>query len=159
MPHIHFKSNINELPFISDSEVDLIYWSHAFEYFDKIEAENVLKEWKRVLKTNGTLRLAVPNFEALIEVYNRTNDMNKVLGPLYGRMEINNGNYKLYHKICYDFNSLKFLLQENGFKNVKLYDWRDTEHSDFDDHSQSYFPNMDKKNGLLISLNVDCQKI
>ena len=159
MPHIHFKSNINTLPFIEDSYADLIYCSHAFEYFDKIEAENVLKEWKRVLKTNGTLRLAVPNFEALIEVYNRTNDINKVLGPLYGRMEINNGNNTLFHKTCYDFNSLKTLLEDNGFKNIKLYDWRDTEHSDYDDHSQAYFPHMDKKNGLLISLNVECQKI
>ena len=71
LPHIHHKSNINELPFIGNSEIDLIYCSHAFEYFDLIEAKKTLKEWKRVLKTNGILRLAVPNFEALIEVYKK----------------------------------------------------------------------------------------
>ena len=66
MPHINFKSNINKLPFIENSEIDLIYCSHAFEYFDQVEATEVLKaEWKRVLKANGILRLAVPNFEAL----------------------------------------------------------------------------------------------
>jgi predicted SAM-dependent methyltransferase len=159
MPHIHYKSNINELPFIGDSEIDLIYCSHAFEYFDQIEAKKTLTEWKRVLKKNGLIRLAVPNFEALVEVYRKTGDLNKVLGPLYGRMEINNGNKILFHKTCYDFNSLKFLLQENGFKNIKLYNWRETEHSEFDDHSQAYFPHMDKENGTLISLNVQAENI
>ena len=109
MPHIHFKSNINELPFIGNSEIDLIYCSHAFEYFDQIEARKALTEWKRVLNKNGILRLAVPNFEALVEVYKVTSDLNKILGPLYGRLEIDNGNKILFHKTCYDFNSLKFL--------------------------------------------------
>ena len=53
----------------------------------------------------------------------------------------------------------EFLLEENGFKNIKLYDWRETEHSQFDDHSQAYFPHLDKENGLLVSLNIECQKI
>jgi len=159
MPHINYKSNINKLPFIENSEIDLIYCSHAFEYFDLVEAKDVLKEWKRVLKTDGVLRLAVPNFDALVEVYKQTNNINKILGPLYGRMEINNGNNTLYHKTCYDFSSLKFLLEENGFKNVGLYDWRETEHSKYDDHSQAYFPHMDKENGILVSLNIECQKI
>ena len=159
MPHIHHKSNINKLPFIDDSEIDLIYCSHAFEYFDQIDAKKVLAEWKRVLKENGILRLAVPNFEALAQIYKITNNINKVLGPLYGRMEINEGKKTLFHKTCYDFNSLKFLLEENGFKNVNIYDWRETDHSEFDDHSQAYFPHMDKENGLLVSLNIECQKI
>ena len=36
--------------------------------------------------------------------------------------------------------------------------WRETEHSQFDDHSQAYVPHMDKENGVLISLNVECNK-
>ncbi len=159
MPHIHYKSNINKLPFIDDSDIDLIYCSHALEYFDSIEARKVLEEWNRVLKPNGTLRISVPNFEALIKVYKKTNDINKVLGPLYGRMEINNGDLKLYHKTCYDFKSLSRLLELEGFKNIRLYDWRETDHSQFDDHSQAYFPHMDKENGILVSLNIECQKI
>jgi predicted SAM-dependent methyltransferase len=159
LPHIHYKSNIDKLEFIKESEIDLIYCSHALEYFDVFKAKEVILEWKRVLKPDGILRLAVPNFEALIEVYRKTKDINKILGPLYGRMQINDEKKTLYHKTCYDFESLKNLLQISGFKNIQLYDWRNTEHADFDDHSQAYFPHMDKKNGLLISLNVECQKI
>ena len=51
--------------------------------------------------------------------------------------------------------TLKELLESVGFINVRLYNWRDTGHSKFDDHSQAYLPHMDNDNGTLISLNVD----
>ena len=38
---------------IDDNSVDLIYASHVIEYFDPIEVVEVLKDWKRVLKTDG----------------------------------------------------------------------------------------------------------
>ena len=43
-------------------------------------------------------------------------------------------------------------------KNIKKYNWRNKSHSDFDDHSQSYLPHLDKENGYLISLNIECNK-
>ena len=48
-----------------------------------------------------------------------------------------------------------------GFKNIKIWDWQEffKEQKDFDDHSQAYFPHMDKENGILVSLNIECQKI
>lgn len=45
-----------------------------------------------------------------------------------------------------------------GFKDVRRYDWRQTEHKDYDDFSQAYIPHMDKENGLLISLNIEATK-
>jgi len=76
-------------------------------------------------------------------------------------MEINteNGQKTLYHKTVYSFDSLKDLLEENGFNNVHRYDWKNTIHKDYDDHSQAYFPHMDKENGLLVSLNIEATKI
>ena len=68
------------------------------------------------------------------------------------------GDKKIYHKTVYDEYSLKRLLFENGFRNIDLYDWKDTDHSHIDDHSQAYLPHMDKENGTLISLNVECTK-
>ena len=68
------------------------------------------------------------------------------------------GDKKIYHKTVYAEHSLKVLLFENGFRNIDLYDWKDTEHSHVDDHSQAYLPHMDKENGTLISLNVECTK-
>ena len=64
----------------------------------------------------------------------------------------------IYHKTVYDFKSLEGVLLKAGFKAIKKYDWRNTDHSNFDDHSQAYIPHMDKENGTLISLNVECIK-
>lgn len=161
MPHIDYKTNINNLPMIKSNSVELIYSSHTFEYFDRVQAPLVLKEWNRVLKSGGVLRIAVPDFDKLIEVYNKSKDLNKILGPLYGRMEIDtkNGKDTLYHKTVYNFNTLKELLENNGFVNIKRYKWEDTIHKDYDDHSQAYYPHMDKENGILISLNLEATKI
>ena len=64
----------------------------------------------------------------------------------------------IYHKTVYEFASLKKLLDECGFTDVRRYDWRQTIHRDYDDHSQAYIPHMDKEHGKLISLNVECVK-
>ena len=54
---------------LSKVTADEIYASHVLEYFDRNDVINVLDEWRRVLKPGGILRLAVPNFPKLIEVY------------------------------------------------------------------------------------------
>ena len=154
-PHID-SQNIESLDYRNKS-VDLIYASHVIEYFDRKEVLSVLKEWKRVLRIDGVLRIAVPDFYQMAKLYLVDSyDLEKFLGPLYGKMVMLKKT--IYHKTVYDFNDLKELLEEVGFRNVKKYDWRETEHSEFDDHSQAYIPHMDKENGTLISLNVECLK-
>ena len=158
--HIDFKASVDDLKMFADGSAEIIYASHAFEYFDREEALDVLKEWHRVLKQGGTLRLAVPDFEQLINVYRSTDDLTKILGPLYGRMQITASKdpKTIYHKTCYDFSSISDLLEKCGFEKVCRYDWRETEHSHIDDHSQAHFPHMDKQHGTLISLNVEAIK-
>lgn len=160
MPHIDFKTNINDLSMFEDNSVDLIYSSHSFEYFDVKEAPDVLKEWHRVLKPGGVLRLAVPDFDSLINLYTLTGDINKILGPLFGRMEIETKSSKtmLFHKTTYTLRSMKDLLESSGFGNIHRYDWKETIHKDYDDHSQAYYPHMDKEKGLLLSLNIEATK-
>jgi ubiquinone/menaquinone biosynthesis C-methylase UbiE len=160
MPHIDHKSDIDQLDMFGDDSIDLLYSSHSFEYFDRAEAPKVLAEWRRVLRPGGTLRMAVPDFDALLEVYRRVGDIDRVLGPLYGRMAIETpqGHQVLYHKTAYNFPSLKAVLEAANFADVRRYDWRQTIHKDYDDHSQAHFPHMDKEDGLLISLNVEATK-
>ena len=153
--HLDYKS-LEYLEF-EDNTVDLIYASHVIEYFDRYEVEDLLREWRRALKTSGVLRLAVPNFEALSALYvNKAIPLEKALGPLYGRMPMEDS--IIYHKTTYDFESLRTVLENCGFSNVVKYNWRETDHAQFDDHSQAYIPHMDKENGVCISLNVECIK-
>jgi predicted SAM-dependent methyltransferase len=157
-PHIHYRRSIDNLEMFPDSSAELIYTSHTLEYFDRVQAVGVLHEWCRVLCPGGILRLAVPDFAAMIEVYRDYNNLGLILGPLYGRMEIAGTEQIIYHKTVYDFDSLRQLLESCGFENIRRYDWRQTIHRDYDDHSQAYIPHMDKDKGRLISLNIEATK-
>ena len=154
--HLDYK-NITKLEF-EDNSVDLIYASHVLEYFDRDEVIPVLKEWNRVLKEDGILRLAVPNFYAMIQLYFLNNyPLDTFLGPLYGKMKM--ADKTIYHKTTYDWNSLCDTLTTAGYKSFKKYNWQDYPiHIEHDDHSQAYIPHMDKENGTLISLNIECRK-
>ena len=156
-PHIDHRFDIRDLAVFPDEYADLVYASHVLEYFDRHEVVSVLTDWHRVLKKGGILRIAVPDIEALIELYQRIHDLDRILGPLYGRWEVSE-DLVIYHKTVYDFDSLARLLTAVGFDNPRRYDWRQTEHRHHDDYSQAYYPHMDKEHGLLISLNVEATK-
>lgn len=143
---------------ISDESADLIYSSHVIEYLDREKVNLLLQSWAKKLKSGGTLRLAVPDFESMSKLYSSGEiKLRDILGPLYGKMT--SDGKLIYHQTVYDLESLREVLEQNGFKNVRRYDWKVTEHANFDDHSQAYLPKMDKENGTLISLNVECEKI
>jgi predicted SAM-dependent methyltransferase len=157
----HLDSDDIFINHYSQCSTDLIYASHLIEYFDREEVVPLLSRWKDVLKPNGILRLAVPDFNSIVQIYysgilDGVYSLDNCIGLLYGKMPM--GDKTIYHRTVYDFESLKLILEKLGFKDVKRYDWRETEHSQFDDHSQAYFPRMDKENGLLMSLNVECKK-
>ena len=146
--------NIFNFPF---ENIDLIYASHLIEYFDLDEVKELLNYWLLKLKKGGILRLAVPNFRAIAELYLSGIALEKFIGPLYGKMQM--GNEIIYHKNTYDYESLYSLLSEIGFSEIRYWDHREVDHGIFDDHSQAYIPHMDKDNGTLISLNVECKKL
>ena len=154
--HLDYCS-ISDLSQFEDNSVDLIYSSHVIPYYDRHEMVDVFNEWKRVLKPGAILRLSLTDFETVSRLYLQgVVNLDNIIGPLYGRMPM--GDTMIYEKTAYDLVSLKALLELVGFRNVKKYDWRETEHAHFDDHSQAYVPHMDKENGTLISLNVECVK-
>jgi predicted SAM-dependent methyltransferase len=144
----------------ADDSAQLIYCSHAFNYFDRVQGRDVLREWHRVLQPSGVLRLAVSDFEALAKLYEGSGDLNQILGPLFGRMIIQapDGERVMFMRTTYDYQALEALCREAGFRDVQRYDWRKTIHRDFDDFSQAYVPHMDKERGTLISLNIEARK-
>jgi predicted SAM-dependent methyltransferase len=137
-----------------DNSVDLIYSSHTLEHFWRHQIEDVLKEWYRVLKPSGVLRIAIPDFEKIVEVYLKTKDLKLVMGLLYGRQDYPENT----HFVAFDYSYLTEVLVKAGFRNIHRYDWRETIHKDYDDYSQAYIPHMDKQHGILVSLNVECEK-
>lgn len=60
------KCDVKQLPF-DDNSADYIYIyaSHIIEHFDFYEGHEVLKEWYRVLKPNGTIYIETPDMMAI----------------------------------------------------------------------------------------------
>jgi predicted SAM-dependent methyltransferase len=152
--HVDHVASIDNLSFIPENSVETIYNCHVLEHFKRRDTARVLKEWHRVLKPGGILRVSVPDFQAIAELYCKHKDLKMVLGPLYG------GQDYLYniHYNAFDFITLKSFLIDAGFESVERYDWRLTEHAEIDDYSQAYIPHMAKESGTLISLNVEAKK-
>lgn len=157
-PHIKYK-DVTNLSQFKDNSIDVIYCSHLICYFDRLEIIPIFKEWFRVLKKGGILRIATPDFRAMTTLYLKDlYPLSTFTGPLYGRWEINGETH--YHKTTWDYTELKQCLVDTGFdfKNINPYDWRNTEHSHIDDHSMAHIPHMDFKSGTLISLNIEAIK-
>lgn len=141
----------------SYKNVDLIYASHLISYFDYDTCSKLLEYWYSKLRIGGILRLAVPNFRTICQLYiDNKFSLESFVGPLYGRMV--SDEKEIFHKFCYDQEQLTKLLLKLNYKNIRLWDHKKVDHGSFDDHSQAYLPHMDKENGTLISLNLECEK-
>jgi predicted SAM-dependent methyltransferase len=155
--HVDHICQLDDLTPIKTNSAGLIYASHCLEYFDLYQVDNVLQEWHRCLIPNGILRVAVPNFSKLVTVYKKTNDLNRILGPLFGRWPLKNGK-NIYHRTVYDYDLLCNVMMRNGFGNIEEWDWRKELPDDYDDYSKAYYPHMDFNNGFCISLNLQATK-
>jgi len=156
-PHIDRRGPVDRLPDFADDSASLIYASHVLEHFGRYEVENVLKEWHRVLAPGGVLRIAVPDFAAVVEMYEQEglrDGKSGLVGLICGgqRDEFD------FHKIIFDQPFLTYLLMKAGFREIHHWDWRNTEHARIDDFSQAFLPHMDKENGRLMSLNLEAVK-
>lgn len=144
------KHDIRKLDFVTDDSVEEIYISHCLEHLSRHEIHDVLKEYNRVLKNGGSLRIAVPDLDA---IFSSGSSIEMLTGLLYGGQT----NEYDYHKIGFNFDILKELLESHGFEQVTRYDPWEFLGPSIDDYSKSYIPHMDRT-GKLMSLNVTCKK-
>jgi SAM-dependent methyltransferase len=155
--NVDYVQNIRDLSNFESKTVSEIYTSHSFEYFDREEAEVVLKEWKRVLKKNGKIYISVPDFESLIQIYIASGrNLEKILGPLFGRWKNVGNDTTLYHRTVWDFTSLSRALSSAGFVDIAIFDpiqYLESIDPDYDDYSLAFNPHMDKT-GIQVSLAI-----
>lgn len=147
LPGVDEVNNIRFLRNYKPNSVNEIYACHVLEHFGRWEYKDVLKRWYEILKPEGQLRLAVPNFAAICNYYKKTGDLDSLIGLLYGGQDYDEN----YHYITFNWSTLKNNLQEIGFTKVDLWD---PERYPGDDFSKAYLPHMDKENGILMSLNI-----
>ena len=153
-PHVDRIGRIERLDFIPDDSVELIYACHVLEHFSRAETGDVIKEWHRVLQPKGVLRLSVPDFAACAAIYYE-DGLKDGLSGLIGLISGGQRDAYDYHKMIFDEPLLTEMLRAAGFREVRWWDWRETDHAHIDDYSQAHLPHMDKENGRLMSLNLE----
>lgn len=153
-PHIDHRGKVEELFFIKDGTVELIYASHVLEHFGRRTYMDVLREWRRVLAPGGILRLAVPDFETGARLY-LSGKLSRGIEDVRGIVSGGQRDQYDFHGMIFDERDLTRALLEAGFSSTRKWDWGATSHSHIDDYSQAYLPHMDKENGTPVSLNIE----
>jgi len=118
LPHIDYNSvawSINE----ADNSFDEIFSRHFFEHLHPWEAQDTLKEWCRVLTSDGMIVMSLPNLEFHIKQFNmpgnseilpaKTN-MEHAMASIYGWP--NRERPWMAHGWGYTAHSLRVLLME-----------------------------------------------
>jgi len=153
LPGVDIVDNAKYLKKFKNEMITEIYACHILEHFSRWEYKSALKNWYDILSNGGALRISVPDFDAIMNFYQKTNDLEMLIGLLYGGQD-----YEFnFHHYCWNFETLKKDLEQVGFINVYRYNWEVFENADIDDYSKAYLPHNDRKNGILMSLNVFCQ--
>lgn len=155
IPGIEYpNTRVEDLSRFQDNYADYVYACHVLEHLPRSMTFRALCEWNRVLKPGGMLRIAVPDWDAVVAYYQETGDFENLLNIVFGGGDSQSN----HHYRVFTYSSLKAILAEAGFKRFSRYDWRDTEHAQYDDFSKIYLPHMDFEKGRLMSLNVQCIK-
>jgi hypothetical protein len=109
---------------ISGSSADEVRASHVLEHFPHGQTLDVLKEWVRVLKPGGWLKIAVPDFDWIVNAQKEAWVLGNTEGIsaadllqsylMGGQVDGND-----YHKAIFTKIKLKWLLEDCGLVNVR----------------------------------------
>lgn len=101
------------LPY-ADGSVDEVRASHVLEHFSRAEVPLILKEWVRVLKPGGALKVAVPNFQTIAEWY-----LAGKQAPIEGYVMGGQVDSLDFHKALFDREQLYADLRAAGLRGIR----------------------------------------
>jgi predicted SAM-dependent methyltransferase len=115
---------------IADSSLTGIYTEHCLEHIPLDSCLENCKEFFRMLKSKGSVRIIVPDGELYFSMYEEKKKGNNVKMP-YEETYISpmariNGLFRNHgHLFIYDFNTMKKLLEQAGFVDIKKETYRE----------------------------------
>lgn len=118
----------NALPF-QENYFKGVYTEHCFEHIPFEDFKKRMKDIYRILKPEGTLRLIMPDGEMYIDIYEQRKKGESVKMPYeegyISTMHRINGIFRNHgHQFIYDFNTVKIILEDIGFKNISKEQFR-----------------------------------
>ena len=121
-PIIFIIADVQKLPF-RDGVFDEVYASAILEHFNHFFTVSILKEWKRVLKPNGKIKVCVPDFQEVIRRYYEKKTIHaRWFAPdgiptlLHGPSQENSQHAG--HKVIFDEELLRYMLEQAGYRNI-----------------------------------------
>ena len=126
-----------------------VYASHVLEHFDYKDMPIALKEWHRVLDSEGKLYISVPDLDVISRLFLdkekfSLRERGKLIQMIYGgHLDVND-----VHQIGFDKDILVEMVRQSGFANCKIV----KKLGIFNDCSKI------EVDGQLISLNIIAQK-
>jgi predicted SAM-dependent methyltransferase len=152
-PHIHYIRSVDDLSIFEDNTVSLIYASHCLEHFSHTKISEVLTEWYRVLKNGGIIRLSVPDFDLILDIYNSNGREIHIIDQyLMGGQ----GDKYNYHKAVFNKISLTAVLKKVGFQQVREWQYGSCDLTTLGDWSGRTVTVNNKE--YPISLNIEATK-
>jgi len=112
-PGVDMVSDVSKLD-LPDSCAEEIYASNVLEHFPHTRTMEVLKEWNRLLKEDGILKISVPDFDRAIEIYQKSGLCDWVVNFIYG----DQGYPGAFHYCAFNEIRLTKILKEAGFSEV-----------------------------------------
>ncbi|MCX6764883.1 MAG: methyltransferase domain-containing protein [Candidatus Nealsonbacteria bacterium] len=151
--HIHHKDSVENINKIfPENYADLIYACMVLEHVSYLKLSEVFKNLYKSLKTGGVLRVSVPNFDVILEMYKETKSIEGITPPLMGGQ----GYADNFHYSVFNEKFLRELFVKNGFKDVKSWIPGAALYHNFNDWSGRRFPLGGKE--WEISLNIEAVK-
>jgi predicted SAM-dependent methyltransferase len=116
---------------LDDNSLAGIFTEHCLEHIPYAQVCEVLKDFGRMLRSGGTLRIVVPDAELYVDIYERQKAGEKIdfpngshsdnaLGEDVTPMMIVNRVFRDYgHQFAYDYKTLEVMLKRVGFVDIR----------------------------------------
>jgi len=136
MPGISICWDITKKKYpLSSGSLEGIYSEHCLEHISLPDCRKNLEEYYRLLKPGGTIRIIMPDGGLYFNIYNKKLNGEKAAMP-YDESYISpmariNGLFRNHgHMFIYDFETLRILLENAGFKDIRRASYREGRNKD-----------------------------
>lgn len=114
------KVDCRFLKIFKNEEFDIVYASHILEHISRQQCKSTLKEWVRVLKRGGKIKICVPNLDMIAAFLTcRKMLIENAVNYIYGNQR--DGEPGSFHKNGFDKIRLVNFLMPLGIKDFKSF--------------------------------------
>ena len=153
--HIHITEKDFKLNCFADNSISQIYLCHVLEHFTENEVDALMTTFKKKLIDGGILRVSVPDFDSIINIYNSGNKKIEKIHPILFGGQNNPYNF---HKSAFNKAKLINIFRRFEFDNIIEWNTKNIFGSSIGDYSDQFVKLKNKKIPISLNLCGEIQK-